>query len=140
MVVAMPNKLQPETLPPPEGSEAYARNLLTEQLTRSVEMAAIARILNGIERRRAGLPLCEVMDRDLKDAQRLLGKAKAIIRSMDPDIEEFAIEEMAHVINDGEEGQYRLFEDQPASVQNRMRRWAVTAKNAYWFALEGRGR
>lgn len=135
-IAQMPERTQPET--PHVVGEAFARSLWTAQLTLSADVAAVARILNGIERRRDGLPPCELKDREFADFKRICSRAKAIVRSVGEDVEEFAIEEVAHVIYEGADQEYPRFDDQHASVQVNYRRQAVHAINAYWAALEGR--
>lgn len=124
--------------PIPLHGEAFARSLWTAQLALSADVAAIARILNGIERRSYGLPPCELKDREFADFKRICAKAKAIVRSMGEDVEEFGVEEVAHVICEGADQEYAKFEDQSPRVQAIYRRQAVHAVNAYWAALEGR--
>jgi hypothetical protein len=123
---------------PHRDPETDAREWFTAQLRASVDIAAICRILNGVTRRANGLPPCEVTDLPLKDGRRLFAIAKATVRSLDPDVQVYAVDEVAHVICEGGEEEYEKLENQSPRLQARYRRWAVTAINAYVAALEGR--
>lgn len=127
------------SVPDPLACDAAARARLHAQLDQSAALRIIADVLNGLERRRAVLPLCRLGDRDLKDMQRLIAKAKAIVRSVDPDVEGDAVDDVAQILCDGPDGEYAPFDQQPSTVQARYRRWAQHAINAYWVGLEGRG-
>lgn len=136
-VVQFPVSEQAE--PAPVVGEAFARSLWDEQLSRSAAMAAIARILNGIECQRDGLPLVDLKDRDFKDFIRISARAKAIVRSVGEDVHDQAIDDMARRISEGfpEDG-HRSFDDETPAVQNYYLRLAQSVENIYWASLEGR--
>lgn len=127
-------KAEPETLI--DSPEQYARTLLTTQLEQSEALTIIANTLNSLERKRDGLPLCRLADRSVKDMQRLVARGRAIVRLVHDDVVDAAIEEVAIVICEGGDGEYSKLEDQLPSVQAKYVRWAQTAVNAYWHALE----
>lgn len=118
--------------------EAYAREKLEEAFRQSVDVAAVARVLNGVERRLAGLPLCEVMALPLKDALRLFALAKVAIRGLDPEVMASAVDEVAYVICEGMEGEFERLDNQSPAMRVRYQRWAQTAVNAFLAKLEGR--
>lgn len=120
--------------------EQMQRDSLFGQLRLSCDMAVIAEILNGIERRQAGLEGCALGALPLSDMQRLIGKATAIVRAVDPEVEVDAIDEVAHVICEGADAEYAPFEHQSPAMHAKYRRWAEIAIKAYWISLEGRSR
>lgn len=136
-IAQMPERTQPET---PVGGEAFARSLWEAQLKQSEAMTIIANTLNSLEMVRDGLPLCRLADREFKDFLRISRKAKAIVRSVQEDVTDYAVEEVAIVLCEGAEGEYSKFDDQAPEVKTRYRRWAQTCINAEWTALEGRER
>lgn len=131
-------KDQPVAITPERAGEAYAWDRFRESLKASPDMAGIARILNGVDRRSKGLPPCELIALPLKEALRLFAVAKATVRSLDSEVVDHAVDEVAIVLCEGADGEYASFEGQSPTIQQRYRRWAVTAMNAAKFALEGR--
>lgn len=118
--------------------DALAWETLRTQLLASVEIATIARILNGVDRKCQGLPPCELTDLSFTQARKFKTLAEQCLARLDEDAEWRAIEAVATIICEGDDRGYSTFASQPASVQTRMRRWAVSCLHAYYEALEGR--
>lgn len=128
-------EVQPDVIA--QDTATYARARFVEQLQASMDVQAICQILNTVDLRRQGLPDCDIRERDLKDAIRLLRLAKAAVRSLDPEVVEQAVEEAAMVVCEGADSEYAKFADQHPRVQSNYRRLAQAAINAYVFHLQG---
>jgi hypothetical protein len=115
----------------------YAWSRLRAQLEASAEVGSIVAILLKVERAQQGLPACQLEDLSLKHALRLKRIAEACLARLDPELEEQAVDEAAHVICEGIDAEYARFEDQTPRLQAHYRRHAQSTINAYHDRLTG---
>lgn len=113
-------------LPPVEcaRTDAEDRDAFNQQLRASLDVAAIARILNGRDRKAAGLPNCELTDLPLADARRYRELAEIAIALTDAFKVEEAYQAAAVALCEGHEEEYAPWTHQGPRVQAILREHA----------------
>ena len=116
--------------------EQYAWMKLTTLLREHPELAALCRILHGVDSQYSGVMATSLVDRDLKDALRIVALAKRTLNELDPDIMADAVENVAIRIAEGIDVIYGPWANCSESVKNNTRRLAQSALNERDATLE----
>ena len=117
---------------------AMAFESIRHQLELRPELAALMRILSGVQRKAEALPPCDLFDLDLRALRDLKALAMQTLAQLDPEQIDSAVESAAEVLCAGRQQEYRALSEESSRVQLHYRRWAQSIIHAYEATLEGR--